>query len=427
MTEKLDKPKKPYPDFPLTPHTSGKWCKRIRGQLHYFGAWATRSDGKLTRVPEDGWQAALDEYKAVADDLHAGRKPRSKTGELTVAGLCNRFLDAKFTAVENGELSPLTVIQYKITTDIIVALFGRARIVSDLRFDDFEALRAHMEKLKWGPVRIANQITRVRTLFRFAYEAGMIDVPMRFGPLFKKPSRSVLRRHRVKRGERMFEPAQIQLMIETATPVLKAMILLGINCAFGNTDIALLPMSVIDLENQWVSFPRPKTGIPRRCPIWTETAQAIREVIASRPKPRSREDDDLLFITRFGRRWVRVGDVAAKGANKSGDAPHYTMKDAVSLEFGKLMRQLKLTRPGLGFYSLRHTLRTIADSTLDFPAIRLIMGHIDQSIDATYRERIDDSRLVAISEHVRQWLFGNASKQADPGASDQATIKLFAG
>lgn len=28
------KPRKPYPEFPLTPHPSGRWCK------NYFGPWA---------------------------------------------------------------------------------------------------------------------------------------------------------------------------------------------------------------------------------------------------------------------------------------------------------------------------------------------------------------------------------------------------
>src|SRR6516162_5626026 len=87
-----DRPKKPYKDFPLTPHASGTWQKKIRGKIHYFGRWARRVNGKLERIEGDGWKEALEEYKAVADDLHAGRTPRVTGNELTVAGLCNHFL-----------------------------------------------------------------------------------------------------------------------------------------------------------------------------------------------------------------------------------------------------------------------------------------------------------------------------------------------
>src|SRR5436305_11897137 len=98
------RPKKPYPDFPLSPHPSGAWQKKIRGKIHYFGRWGRIVNGKMVRVEGDGWKDALELYKAVADDLHAGRTPRVKSDGLTVADLCNRFLTARMRKVEAGEM-----------------------------------------------------------------------------------------------------------------------------------------------------------------------------------------------------------------------------------------------------------------------------------------------------------------------------------
>jgi hypothetical protein len=90
-----DRPKKPYLDSLHTPHLSGAWQKKIRGKIHYFGRSANRVNGKLVRIDGDGWKEALEEYKKVTDDRHAGRTPRVQSDGLTVADLCNHFLSAK--------------------------------------------------------------------------------------------------------------------------------------------------------------------------------------------------------------------------------------------------------------------------------------------------------------------------------------------
>ena len=36
MLPNIGKLEKPYAGFPLTAHSSGVWCKKIRGKLHYF-------------------------------------------------------------------------------------------------------------------------------------------------------------------------------------------------------------------------------------------------------------------------------------------------------------------------------------------------------------------------------------------------------
>src|SRR5437660_6124493 len=106
------KPSKPYPDFPLFPHATGRWAKKIRGKMHYFGPWDD-PDGALAKCLEQ------------KDDLHAGRKLRRDTGGLTVKELANRFLHAKQALVDAGELSPRTWAEYKAATDLIVKTFGK--------------------------------------------------------------------------------------------------------------------------------------------------------------------------------------------------------------------------------------------------------------------------------------------------------------
>jgi hypothetical protein len=134
---KSGKPAKPYHKFPLTPHPSGRWCKKIRGQLHYFGPWNDPG-------------GALQKYLDQKDALHAGRKPRLDAGELTVKELVNAFLTAKAASRDAGELAPRTWDDYKAACDILVDNVGKRRLVTDIGPEDFAALRKELAK-NWGP------------------------------------------------------------------------------------------------------------------------------------------------------------------------------------------------------------------------------------------------------------------------------------
>lgn len=410
-----DRPKKPYPDFPLTPHPSGAWQKKILGKIRYFGRWGRIRNGKMERLPDDGWKEALELYKAQADDLHAGRTPRVRNvGEgLALAALFNQFLTAKLRKQNAGEITSRTFAEYKNTTDLLIAQFGKERLVDDLAAEDFETLRDTMAQ-RWGPVRLGNEIQKVRTVFKYGFEAGLIKQPMRFGPEFRKPSAGVLRRHKAKNGERMLEAAELRQLLDAlmgkevatgrtveetgkpemvtlpANPVLQAMVLLGVNCGFNNKDCADLPFSALDLDGGWCNFPRPKTGIARQCPLWSETATALREAIAVRPEPCNEEAVPLIFVTRRGRPWITRGTA-----------------NPVSVAARDAMKAVGIHRNGIGFATLRHVFRTVADGSRDQVAINHIMGHSDPTMGAVYRERIDDARLVAVTKHVRKWLFGD--------------------
>jgi integrase len=260
---------------------------------------------------------------------------------------------------------------------------------------------------RWGPLRVLNGVTRVKTIFKFAFEAGKLSRTPIYGQAFKPPSRSIIRRHRAKQTPKLFDADDIRAMIEGRLVVgasgpdlvrvgatMRAMILLGINAGFGNGDVAALEFSRVNLAGGWIDFPRPKTGIARRCPLWPETVEAIRAATAEgvRPKPATFAECGLVFLTYRGTAWVRQGEG--------------TRSDYVSQNFNKLLKRLGIDKAGVGFYGLRHTFRTVADGSRDNPAVRFIMGHDDASIDAAYRERIEDERLRAVAGVVRKWLFG---------------------
>lgn len=76
----------------------------------------------------------------------------------------------------------------------------------------------------------------------------------------------------------------------------------------------------------------------------------------------------------------------------------------------KVLKKVKLYRPGLGFYALRHTFETVAGESRDQVAVDHIMGHAREYMASIYRERTSDGRLQAVAEHVRKWLFGTKPK-----------------
>lgn len=382
----------PYPDFPLFAHNGQRWAKVIRGRRHYFGSVA------------DGWEAALALYDAQKGDLHAGRTPRPEPEGVTVDEAVNRFLRAKRLKVESGELMPRTWDGYKIICARIKAFFGGKRMVDDLRPEDFENLRAEFARTH-GPQALKVDVTATRVVFRYAYDVGLIEQPVKFGPEFKPPSRKTLTKARHAKGPRLFTAAELRQMIGTAGGPLKAMILLGLNGGLGNNDVGLLPFSALDLEGGWIDYPRPKTGNERRIPLWPETISALKDAIEARPDPKHEADAELVFITARGLPWAKGREIKTVDEGKT-KKERVAIDSPVSKETRRLLDGLGIKRPGATFYSLRHVFQTIGEESGDQVATRSIMGHAPHSSDmsAVYRERIANERLQRVVNHVRNWL-----------------------
>jgi len=389
-------------DFPLWLHPSGRWARKIRQKVYYFGK-------------ADNPQAALEKWLDQKDDLLAGRTPRAKSDGLLIGdpphipdsavGLVNRFLTAKSHLLSTGEITRRTFEDYKATCQRLVAVFGWSRRVDDLSPEDFEELRANIGKTR-GPVALGNEINRTKVILKFAADNRLIPLAVNYGQNFKRPSRKTLRIARVERGPRIFEASEIKRLIGKASKPLKAMILLGINAGQGQSDIAQLPISAIDLKTGWLNYPRPKTGIERRCWLWPETITAIREAIPLRGNAADPTDAGLLFITRQGARWSRM--------QWSEKKKKWVVVCAITGEFKKLLTALDINGHR-GFYGLRRGFETIGGGARDQVAVDHVMGHAPASNDmgAVYRDRLEDDRLVAVAQHVRKWLRGR-HEQAEP-------------
>lgn len=385
------KPQKPYTEFPLYAHRNGQWAKKIKGKTWFFGTWGATDD-------------ALTCYLDQVDDIQAGRDPNRQRGvatpdTVTVCDLVNLYLESLDERCQRGDVTPRHFSDCIRTSELIVGHFGRKMAAAKLRAADFGDFRKAFPTA-WGPGTVGNEIQRIRGVFRWAAASEIIPGVPNFGPDFSKPAKRVLRiakaNREAKSGKLDFSAAELKKLVDNSDGWLKAAILLGINSGFGNADCARLQENHIDFGTGWYDLLRQKTGIPRRCFMWQETRDAIREAMKQRPVASDDENDTLCFLTSHGR------PVYWESINGKGTASRV---DNVGNRFRKLVESAKI-RKGRGFYSLRRTFETVAGNTQDQIAVNFVMGHCDESMAAVYRQGIDDQRLIDVAEHVRLWLFG---------------------
>lgn len=403
---------KPYKDFPLTPHRGAKqWCKKHRQKTYYFGSL-------------EDWQEALKRWEREWPYIIQGLTPpvlAEDEDATTLRTLCNLFLESKRNKMAAGELTELSYRDYYRSCERLVAHFGKDRRVDDLRPGDFEAFRAKLAE-KLGVTSLGNEVNRIRTILKYAFDQELIAKRVKFGQSFDRPSKKVQRKARNQAGPRMFTREELLLVLDAldgkpvqvkgedepiilkTDPQLRAMTLLGLNAGLGVTDCANLHERHLDLQSGWLDYPRVKTETPRRAPLWPETVTALKAVLEQRKEPRNPADKGIVFLTRTRQRWVRT---------KLGKTPEKNLHlNALSQAFGKMLKSLHINgRSGLNFYTLRRQFEIIAGESRDQVALDFVMGHLDQSMAATYRQNvISDERLATVTDVVHAWLFGQDTK-----------------
>lgn len=358
---KKSKPPKPYPDFPLTPHNNGQWCKKIKGNLYYFGTW-------------DDPAGALAEYEKSIADPHF-----TAQAAITLMDLCNAFMTHKEEQASAGEILEATWSEYDRVCKRLMKILGKTLPLENLGPAHFQYLRAELGKEIAAATTLKNEITKLRVLFAWAYDAGHVEQPLRYREALKRPPLRLMREARNTTEKLLFKQKEICALLEHASGFMKPAIYLGINAGLGNRDVCEVTWESI--HGDWLDFPRPKNAVKRRAWLWPETVKALEDW--------RKESPESL--------WVCCGERGQQlGQGKSNNTP-----------IGHLMEPIieaaEVAKAGRGFYTLRHTYRTVADAVNDQPAIMMTMGHADQSISATYRHKISDKRLKAVAEFVRKW------------------------
>ncbi len=366
---------------------AGQWYKQVGGKVTYFG---------VLRDPDAALRNYLDWATAAA--TNQAQRVQTKPDELTLTGGLNHFLMARQAHVTAGSLSSGQFIRYRRAVGQILDAMGRDTLFASLAPEDFARLRA---TIKGKSRTVGNVIRDMRVAFKWV--SDHYGVHPRYGQAFKRPQSREVRGESRKRE--LWTPAEVRALLKHAQPNIKAMILLGLNCGFGQTDCALLPLDAISRTGH--TFSRPKTGIKRLCPFWPETWKALQARHRWRPDLRP----DLVFLSKYGKPLVRDDAVT----NAAGDIVRAARKDAIREMFRRACVDAKVHyRP---FYTLRHTFRSVADAIPDPTAIRVIMGHRLPGMDDVYVHLVGDGmkRLRVVTSAVHRWLHQTSSRT--PGGS----------
>jgi len=91
--------------------------------------------------------------------------------------------------------------------------------------------------------------------------AAKLGKPIEYTEELRSPPARSLRQARNANGQKLFTAEQIRQIIDAADISMRAITLLGINCAFGPAECCSLPVAALDLKSGWHNFARPKTVI----------------------------------------------------------------------------------------------------------------------------------------------------------------------
>lgn len=385
------------PDFPLFAHVRGTWKKKINGKQVSFGPWRD-------------WEAALERYEA--HERQQAAKRSIKPG-FTLEYAVNAFLhDRK----QRGTAGRRQLEDYKYTFTALMEHFTRERDPRSISSREWAKYRETISKHKSGklkgkpksPTSITNTCRHLRALANFCRDklAFSLDV----GDSLRNVPARERRKHRNNAAPKEISPDEARLLLdhcdEYDKPLLKAGILLGLNCGFLKADIAHLPLTLtkktsgpISLDGNVLSFPRTKTQSKRRFILWPETLEAMHAYLRVRPKQIHRSNASA--DERFQRWFLRPNGLPLDG--QTGYCPLFNaFRDSCAIL--QIKKGLCGTK-SLQFAGLRTTFSNVLhQSRSNQMTIKFLMGHVGDVLTEHYIRGGYDQELQEASDAVHRWL-----------------------
>jgi integrase len=347
------RPVKPYPTFPLTPHSRGGWIKKYKQRVLY--------------IPQPDPDEALAEFHRRARAIDAGVDPiqRRPANAATVGQVAVMYSRERRLDHEAGHISRGTLDDYRhICTDMAHAL-GRDTLVADLTPDLFAAMSRSWSK-RLGPHALSRHIQGVRSAFALASDRGWIPAMPKFGSGFRK-------RKPPRKSGTPLSTNDLRAILAVSDGAMRTFVLLCANAGYTARDCCLLPAASVAPV---LVFPRPKMHkrhpIDRACVLWPETLEALKAMKGE------------------GERVFR----GERGAEFRSDVACHNFK--------RLCKTAKVKPRGPAW--IRHWFATVADATRDTSAIARIMGHRLPGMREVYVDAVEHDRIAHVSEFVRKAL-----------------------
>jgi integrase len=404
--------------------SQGYWRAWIAGQSRNICRWTVTSMAEVDRL----FAAQKEHYEALARDKN--RDPvlnvtSLEQDHLTVKELVDRYLEARIRHVNHPDpgraIAPVTFRNYQKDLTWLSDCIGAAQ-VSKLTPANFAKVIAVAE-VNHAPKHISNIVATTRMMFQWALTNRIILAAPFYGSEFVSRNEALRQDGVRNKAVKLFTASQVRALLDHADPRMKAMIYLGINCAYLQSDCAELPVKfehptnvmVLDGDQPYIRFDRVKTGERRKATLWPETVAALKVVIGD-------QREGLVFMTSKG--FPLIHQTEAKDA--SGRVVGWVNCDPVPKMFRELRIKAKLpgSHNGLGFSALRSTCQTVMyQCPHPHPAaIAWVMGHklagngIAQMADR-YLVDMDLKTLRMVTGYVHDWLFEGDQKGPSQPAS----------